>query len=154
MARAYFLTFRTYGTWLPGDPRGTVNRLRRGRGESLVPGSISLALRARSLLRRPAVVMTRRQRPIVHNAMVECCAWYGWELHALNVRSNHVHALVTADVPPELAMTRLKVRATRELVRVGEFQRGDRVWARHGSTRHIFGERGFLAAWTYITHGQ
>ena len=39
----------------------------------------------------------------------------GWRLHALTVRTNHVHAVVSADEAPEKVMTNFKIWATRRL---------------------------------------
>ena len=47
------------------------------------------------------------------------CAHRGWGLLAAHVRSNHVHAVVEAEVRPEKIMNEFKAYASRELNRLG-----------------------------------
>ena len=35
MTRSWLLTWTTYGTWLPGDPRGSVTSVREGPGSRI-----------------------------------------------------------------------------------------------------------------------
>ncbi|HEX4228538.1 MAG TPA: transposase [Bryobacteraceae bacterium] len=66
------------------------------------------------------------------------CAHRGWNLLAAHVRSNHVHAVVTADVRPERIMNEFKSYASRELNNLRSNGAHQRRWARHGSTRWVF----------------
>ncbi len=69
---AYFITFSTYGTWLHGDDRGSVQR-------GAVPGEPSLQLSPRPPLRsfercemdQPPYVLDARRREVVLNTIVE-----------------------------------------------------------------------------------
>jgi hypothetical protein len=73
---------------------------------------------------------------------------------ALNVRTNHVHLLVAANERPERVMSTLKTWTTRDLREAGLAAPGQKVWARHGSTRYLWDEERTDAVWRYIVHGQ
>jgi hypothetical protein len=63
--------------------------------------------------------------------------------------------VVTAPgVPIERAMNSLKSYATRELIGAGLVERGQNVWARHGSTRYLVSEQDVIDACTYVLYGQ
>jgi hypothetical protein len=93
---AYFITWTTYGTWLPGDQRGWV---KQGQWEVRLPDP-SREHQARELMTGEVVVLAPDQRRIVHAVVVEHCRIRGWPLHACNARTNHVHVVVTAPVDP------------------------------------------------------
>jgi hypothetical protein len=58
----------------------------------------------------------REQRRTVEIQIAETCRHRGWTLHVVNWRSNHVHAVVTADVQnPKKMRIDLKAWATRAL---------------------------------------
>jgi REP element-mobilizing transposase RayT len=59
------------------------------------------------------VVLTREQREAVEQAIRENCRIRGWHLHAVNVRSNHVHVVLTADRSREEARDQLKSTSSR-----------------------------------------
>jgi REP element-mobilizing transposase RayT len=54
------------------------------------------------------------------------------------VRSNHVHAVVSHDGPPEKIVEAFKSYATRALRRDGFVNQETKVWARHASTRYLW----------------
>jgi hypothetical protein len=88
---AFHLIWTTYGTWLPGDARGWV--------EAGVPGvqppDPGREDRARELMAESAVVLSPEQRRIVTQTIQDHARVRGWVLHAVNVRSNRVHVVVT-----------------------------------------------------------
>ncbi len=95
--RAYFITFTTYGTHLHGDERGSVNPTHNKYGEPQLAIRPGLVAAERAFLRQPPFVMAADHRAAVNASIVETCSVSGWQLFALNVRTNHVHALVSAD---------------------------------------------------------
>jgi REP element-mobilizing transposase RayT len=145
---AYFLTWTTYGTWLPGDARGWVKR--RGKSEGIVEApSAALESHARSLMNDPPVVLDAKMRDVADAAMRQACRESGWNLHALEVRSNHVHIVVTAcDASPGKVMGVLKVRGTQGLNALGGER--DRWWARNGSKRILDSSASVEAAIRYV----
>jgi len=60
--RAYFLTWRTYGTWLPGDERGWVGRDRNGYGEPINSPDYRLENAAKGQMNQAPVELTGHQR--------------------------------------------------------------------------------------------
>jgi REP element-mobilizing transposase RayT len=108
---AYFITWTTYGTWLPGDQRGWVER---GSWEPQLP-NLYRERHARSMMTEDAVVLTSEQRPVVDQVIVEHCRIRNWFLHARNVRTNHVHVVVSAMVDPKVVREQFKAWASRRL---------------------------------------
>ena len=94
---AYFLTWATYGTWLPGDERGWVE-YRRG---WQLPDPVR-KLEAQARMTEDACRLDAEQRDVVHRQIAETCKIRGWQLHAVNCRSNHLHVVLTADREPEI----------------------------------------------------
>jgi hypothetical protein len=152
-AAAYFLTSHTYGTWLPGDPRGSV---RRGDmyGEAHRGPCDALERRSRALLRSPPVALDPEERMVVLKTLGQVCHYRGWTLHAAQVRTNHVHVVVTAMVPPGRVLGDLKAWASRRVVEAGHRPPGAPLWARGGSMRHLWNEKAISAACFYVVHEQ
>ena len=151
---AYFITFRTYGTWLHGDDRGATDRRNRSWGEPhLTPDSERRNI-AYSRLARPPVTFTPEHRRIVEAECHNQCVRLDWTLHAINVRTEHVHLVVSADVPPERVMTALKAGSTSALRARGLWADKQGPWSRHGSTRYLWKESDVEAACLYVTEMQ
>lgn len=150
----YFITFRTYGTWLGGDERGTVDRWHNIPGRPRAVASPARAAYRTSLLRDEPGILHSVERTVVDAAIRETCAVREWPLLALNVRTNHVHVVLWSPEPPEKAMNMLKAYSTRALRREDLRGSSDRPWARHGSTRHLFRKDDVDAACAYVTYGQ
>src|SRR5213595_2744219 len=102
---AYLITFRCYGTWLHGDERGSVDRCNYNRyGAPGMPANRKLLADERAELVTPAAVLNRTQRGVVELAIREVWKHRSYLLHAVNVRTNHVHSVVTAPCKPEHVM--------------------------------------------------
>ncbi len=147
----YFLTWVTYGTWLPGDARGWV----KYRGGWQFPDPIR-EREANALMSEDACILTREERQAVEAQIAETCAHRGWTLHAVNCRSNHVHVVVTGDVAdPDKIRIDLKAWATRSLKKVAS-RDGERSnwWAERGSIRYINREDDLDAVILYVRDGQ
>ena len=87
-------------------------------------------------------------------AISEVCRYKHWQLIAAQVRSNHVHTVVDADVSPELVMNAFKAYASRALNLADSRERGRTRWARHGSTRHLQSRENIDAAVRYVLEKQ
>ncbi len=107
---AYFLTWSTYGTWLPGDARGWIQC---GHGWQF-PDAVR-KLEAEAKMTEDACRFDGQQRDVVERQIAETCNVRRWELHAVNCRTNHVHIVVTADQAPKIVRNQLKARCTRRL---------------------------------------
>lgn len=130
---AYFITFRTYGTWLHGDERGAVDRRHNRPGEAIVEHVPSLLARREASLRQEPLILTVEQRACADRAMLETCRIRGWTIHALNVRTNHMHIVVTGQVEPGRILGDLKRWSTRGLRERGLVNPDRLVWAEDGS---------------------
>jgi REP element-mobilizing transposase RayT len=150
---AYFVTFRTYGTWLHGDVRGSFQH-RPGRWPSALGPMPRLERAMEESLRSAPVRLGDDRRAVVAAAIHEVCKRRAWVLHALSVRWEHVHVVVTRGdaAPPEQIMTTFKAWSTRRLVQGGCLVRGARVWSRHGSTRHVRSLRELATVVEYVEH--
>ncbi len=147
--KAYFLTWTTYGTWLPGDARGWVDRHRR-HGEVVEPPDPKLEAAARRALKEEALTLDAGLRKVAHRAMRETADHCGWFVHALEVRSNHVHVVLTAaDKAPGVVMAALKGYASRALSERLPGRDG-RWWTRQGSKRILFTDEALAAAVRYV----
>ncbi len=93
-------------------------------------------------------------REHVTDAITEVCELRGWYLSAVNVRTNHVHVVVTADAPPERVMTALKASATRRLTDAGEIAPKTKIWTRHGSTRYVWDPDDVPKVMDYVLNAQ
>ncbi|MBX3402655.1 MAG: transposase [Phycisphaeraceae bacterium] len=151
---AYFITFRTYGSWLHGDSRGSVDRRHNQFDSPMIPQSKALAASDGDQLAHLAVVLTPPQREIVTAAIIGVCEHKKWRLLAVNVRTNHVHTVVSAVQRPEFVMNAFKAWATRRLLEAAEFEKGTRVWSRHGSTVYLFKEDKVTEKCQYVIEGQ
>src|SRR5215813_6323608 len=109
---AYFLTFHTYASWLPGDPRGSVRRGDRY-GDPYRDPCEALERRALAVSRSPPVVLQGEERVAVMTTILEVCGHRAWALLAGQVRTNHVHVVITATDPPSRVLGDLKAWSTR-----------------------------------------
>src|SRR5262245_26539839 len=91
MAIAFFSTWTTYGTWLPGDPRGWYQR-----GHGLREPDALRRFEAALLMTEDALILDAEQRRLVEKTIADHCVIRKWVLHSVNCRSNHVHVAVTA----------------------------------------------------------
>jgi REP element-mobilizing transposase RayT len=147
---AYFLTWTTYGTWLPGDARGWVNRRRRD-GQVVEAPSPALESFARDLMSETPVILDPPMRGIADEAIRQACHEFRWTIRALEVRSNHVHIVVTAnDAGPGKVMGVLKVRATQALNAVEAGRQRDRWWTKDGSKRVLNSPASVAVAIRYV----
>jgi REP element-mobilizing transposase RayT len=154
MAEAYFITFTTYGTWLHGDTRTSVDRQHNAFGTPLVSADLGREHSARASMSQDAHVMTSAERKLVCDAIVSLATEKSWQLWAVHVRTNHVHLVITADREPGRLMSDIKARATRELVMASHGTRERRRWTRHGSTRHLWKVEDIEAAVNYTLDEQ
>jgi REP element-mobilizing transposase RayT len=145
----YFLTWVTYGTWLPGDARGWVE-YRHG---WQLPDPVR-KMEAKALMTEDACILSPEQRRAVEAQIAETCARRGWTLHAVNCRTNRVHAVVTADVNhPRKIRIDLKAWATRALKDKFDSTR-ENWWAERGSIRWLNSENELEAAAVYVRDAQ
>ncbi len=152
-ALAYFLTWTTYGTWLRGDARGSVVDDNRFGVPYAEPDPARVTVDSRRL-ESDAVVLTPEMRPVVENAIRSVCEHRDWSLHAANVRSNHVHVVVASAATAEKALTDFNAWTTRALREARLADARQKIWTRHGSTRHLFDHGSLAKAVDYVVRHQ
>ena len=151
----YLITFRCYGTWLHGDERGSIDRFHNRYKSSYLPRSDRRRDLNKRLLKSEPVTLDAEQGQSVGSAIREVCEHCGWLLHALNVRTNYAHVVVSAGAAkPESALNAFKAYATRRMRRDGNWQRPNSPWADRGSKRHLWKERSRALAIDYVVNGQ
>jgi REP element-mobilizing transposase RayT len=149
-ALAYFITWTTYGTWLPGDERGWV--LKGSGFQDSRPVRKELAS---DRMTEPPCTLSDEQRGIVELTIRDHCRIRGWEMHALNCRTNHVHAVVTANTDSKKVRDEFKAWCTRKLKEAAcDIEVRENWWTEAGSRRMIGDEESLEAAIHYVLYGQ
>jgi REP element-mobilizing transposase RayT len=158
---AYLITFRCYGTWLHGDARGSVDREHNVYGTPKITTSQLFEDSDRKQLKHAPVILDARQRNVVEAAVRGVCDYRNYVLRALNVRTNHVHCVVTVARPsasafckPEPVLDAFKAYATRALRQAGLIGLNTKPWSRHGSTIYLWTEKDVAKAIEYVMLGQ
>jgi REP element-mobilizing transposase RayT len=151
---AYFISFRSYGTWLHGDKRGSIDRFHNRYGSPYIRPNQAWQRHNRKQLKARPLILGAEERGSAEKAIRETCKIRKWALHAFNVRTNHVHTVVTANRPPELVLNAFKANATRELRENRLWQHLFSPWADKGSKRRLWNERSVANAIDYVLSGQ
>ncbi len=157
--RYWFLTWTTYGSWLPGDERGFVGSDFDDRGilveynEFATPHAppnpdLNGALERR--LKSTEVLLTAAQASALLGQFQETTRFRNWLLIATGIMRTHVHALVgvSGDPDPEKILGDLKAYGTRCLNRMGTLRKD--WWTRGGSKRKLPDERAVETVVQYI----
>ncbi len=153
---AYLITIRTFGTWLHGDERGSVDL----HGKNIYGTKRqSPNMKLESAMRDnqaavPAFLFNGKQRYVVAAAIRRVCVKRSYGLIAINIRTNHAHVVVSAQMKPDIIMTAFKANATRELRNAGLVDRETRIWSRGGSRRYLWKSNQVQGAVSYVIDGQ
>lgn len=152
---AYLITFRCYGTWLHGDKRGSTNRFRNGFGSSPLPANQDWLQTNTGRMKRDPVKLNAKQRLCIENTIRETCRVLEWGLFAINVRTNHIHVVVSAgDRKAEGVLNALKSYSTRDMRKAGIWRATESPWSDKGSVRRLWNEKHILDAVEYVIDGQ
>jgi len=152
---AYLIPFRTYGTWLHGDARTSVRRIgnNRFRGPR-VTASVPLSKLMRENQKSETFILDVEQRKCVDAAIKDVCEFRNYLLRALNLRTNHAHAVVSANLKPEIIVNDFKVYATRRLRSERLIDSEEKVWSRGASTRYLWKPKHVNGAVDYVKYCQ
>ena len=150
----YFITFACYGAHLHGDESGSVDHSHNLVGSPLLEPNPQRVILERRSMRQDPYLLDPEGRTVVLAGLRRHCALRGWNLLAAHVRSNHVHAIVEAEIRPERIMNEFKSYASRELNCLGSDSPNRRRWARHGSTRWLWKDQDVRKAIQYIVEEQ
>ncbi len=145
---AWHIYYSTYGTWLHGDERGAHSP------EGFVPPDKHLELSRKHTMASDAFVLTKPMRSVVERAIRGVCDYRGWKLFAVNVRTNHVHTVVSSNREPKHILRDFKVYASRELSKAGLIENGTDVWTRGGGKKQILNEGALKAVIEYVRFRQ
>lgn len=151
---AYLITFRTFGTWLHGDERGSYEREKNRFGSKYVAPNVPLKEAMASTQKQAAVILGRRERLLVHHAIEEVAVFREYNIRALNVRTNHAHTVVSKAVRPEKIVNDFKAYATRRLRQEYCFSATAKIWTRGASTRYLWKPLHVAAAVDYVLYSQ
>ena len=153
--RAYFLTWRCYGTWLHGDERGSVDETHNVYGAPVLGRDPTRQEGDSHRMTAPAYSLDANARQLASDTIRKHCLIRGWDLFALNVRTEHVHAVISCGaVRPEEALVQFKAWCTRRLRDAGILKNDAPAWSYHGSTQYLWKESDIIDAVAYVMDGQ
>jgi REP element-mobilizing transposase RayT len=152
---AYLITIRTFGTWLHGDERHSVDRWEKNvYGTPDIAPNEKLRVAMRNELKQEAILLNNIQRKTVERAITELSARRRYSLQAINVRTNHVHAVVSAQIKPERIADAFKAFATKKLREEELFSKDLQIWSRGRSRRYLWKPKHVAMAIDYVLYGQ
>ena len=170
MDRFWLFTWRTYGTWLPGE-EGFVGYYLSPDGRWVIdnaPGEVrseaipALERYARGIMVGDPVFLSRLQADAILAQLHETATFRGWILDAVAVVANHVHVVfgVPGDPDPSEMLKSWKSYASRALNRLGVKPNAPRWFAdggskqplrededRKGAIRYVRDQSGALTVW-------
>jgi REP element-mobilizing transposase RayT len=160
MDRYWFFTWRTYGTWLPGEG-GFVGYYHAPDGRRVIdnaPGEPPtdaippLERYARENMAGEPVLLCRRQADALLAQFHETAGYRGWVLDAVAVMANHLHLVfgVPGDPDPSELLKGWKSYASRVLNRRGPRPHAPRWFADGGSKRPLRTDENRVAAIRYV----
>ena len=160
--RYWLLTWTTYGQWLPGDPRGSVTRLRESgfshRVEHdqpqtpVVAPNPGLHASAEKRLQCPPVRLLQEHADILIEQFEQTAAYRSWGLKAVAIMANHIHLVVgvIGDPEPETLLRDFKSYGSRALNRQWPTPASGTWWTASGSRRKLADEAAIRAAIEYV----
>ena len=75
---AYFISFRSYGTWLQGDKRGFIDRFHNRYGDPYLQQNEALQQHNRKQLKTNPFVLGARERGSVETVIRQTCSIRKW----------------------------------------------------------------------------
>jgi REP element-mobilizing transposase RayT len=159
--RYWFFTWRTYGTWLPGDegfvghyrpPTGGGRVIDNVPGEPLAEPLPALAEYSREVMTGEPVLLVLAHAEVLLGQFHETVGMRGWAIDAVAVLATHVHLVVglPGDPDPSDVLRDWKSYASRALNRAGAKRNAPRWWADGGSKRKLKGQENRAATIRYV----
>ena len=135
---ATMITMTTYGTWLPGDVRGYVEK------GVVLPGNPELLACATKAMRAEPVFLSVAEQSNVWDGLQQAATEFGYVLHAVSIERWHAHLLLSHHHDTVSVVTgRLKARMRQAVGRGG-------IWGRGYDKRYCFTEEAIHARVAYI----
>ncbi len=152
---AFLITFRTYGTWLHGDERGSIDRFNNLYGDPYYMPDSNREKQVRKRMNGDPVQLDPARRKVVRDAIEEVCRHRRWDLLASNVRTNHVHTVVSnPGVHPKRILNAFKAYATRKMRETGCWRKSYSPWSDKGSKRRLWNTESVERAIDYVLNCQ
>ena len=162
MDRYWLLTWTTYGTWLPGDGRGSVTRIRTG----VEPRELQNALDTPHVAHEPALVQSGKElgcAPIFLGLAHAQCLWdqfqetarhREWHIFAVAIMRSHMHLVVgvQGDPEPKEILKSFKSYGSRALNRKWRRPESGTWWTESGSKRKLPDEAAVIDAIEYVAN--
>ena len=169
--RSWLLSNTFYGTWLPGDERGSITSVRDVRLEDApsdfrfehdIPGTpweeelLGLHRAAEAQMKGPPIHFDPQKAEIVLAQFQETAEYRGRVLRAVSIMYNHFHLVVqVADDPdPGRMLADFKAYGSRALNKRFGKPPSDTWWTNKGSKRKLKDERALAAAIHYVLYKQ
>jgi len=151
---AYFISFRCYGTWLHGDKRGSIDRFHNAYRSPYIAPNEKWRQDNEQRLKAQPLILNAQARKSVQTAIRETCDIRQWLLQAINVRTNHIHTVVSANRKADIVLNAFKANATRQLRQDAVWTHAFSPWADGGSRRRLLNEQSVAKAIDYVLNGQ
>ena len=152
---AYLITFRCYGTWLHGVERGSVNKFNNRYQTPFLAADNNWETENKQKLKGEPVTLNSSQRIAVEQAIRRVCEFKVWALHAVNIRTNHIHTVVsTGNHSAVSALNAFKAYSTRNLKKNNCWSFQHSPWSDKGSERYLWNEKSLATAIEYVLSGQ
>lgn len=159
--RVWFLSWTTYGTWLPGDERGFVSpkfdggvsqRRNNNVGTPYDSGRADLRRIARAKLVGGSVGLTFEMADRLQKQFDETADYRGWTIVAGAIMQTHLHLVVGVhgDPDPSTLMRDFKAYGSRPLNRIYGKPLSGTWWTEQGSKRKVKNERHYRAVVKYV----
>jgi REP element-mobilizing transposase RayT len=169
--RFWLLTNTTYGTWLPGTPRGSITSVRDRRPddsreparvehdipgepwEDAIPG---LHRSAAELMKGPSVYLDRQKAKALLAQFQETASCRSWALEAVAVMTNHFHLVIQVadDSPPKKILSDFKAYGSRRLNELYGKPPSKTWWTTNGSKRKLSDAAAVENAVNYVLYKQ
>ena len=161
MDRYWLLTSTTYGTWLPGDPRGFVSEMRDSHRAKIlhnIPGTpydadeALLSGYVETKLKGPPITLSAAQAEALLGQFQETANHRRWLLLAVAIMANHFRIVVGVEGDPEPGriLGDFKSYGSRKLDRGWRRPVSATWWTQDGSKRKLETEANVLAAVRYV----
>jgi len=169
--RSWLLSNTTYGTWLPGERKGSVTSVRElrpedeltaSRVEHDVPGEPweeeipGLRHSALHLMKGPAIYLDLEKAEALLAQFQETASYRGWTLRAVAIMASHFHIVVQVpgDPEPRKMLVDFKAYGSRVLNRRYSKPPSDTWWTTNNSKRKLPDELALANAINYVLYKQ
>jgi len=169
--RHWLLTSTTYGTWLPGNARGSVTSVRDRRtgdlhtssrlehdrpGQSWEDSIPGIFRSSQALLKAPPIYLNPTKAEVLLSQFQETAQYRERTLHAVSIMPNHWHIVVTVpgDPDPERMLTDFKAYGSRALNRQFGQPASKTWWTMRGSKRKLATDQALTGAIHYVLYKQ